>query len=86
MDAIQIRLKIRARVECHRLASLLDDRRKQQMTDSLTLFVIGAIDKFMDGQEQHGGDICDRDLRAEIRDEQIDQFWYSEAEKWKEQA
>lgn len=56
------------------------------MTDSLTLFVIGAIDKFMDGQEQHGGDICDRDLRAEIRDEQIDQFWYSEAEKWKEQA
>jgi len=50
------------------------------MAISLTQFVINSIDKFIKGQKEHGGDIRDGNkLDKEIRDEQIDLFWYSEA-------
>jgi hypothetical protein len=55
------------------------------MTRSLTVFVERAVDKYMKGQKEHGGDIRDRDLTAEILNEQIDQWWYSQAMIWKEQ-
>lgn len=57
--------------------------RRVDMVMSLAVFVHEAIDKYYKGQIEHGGDICDRDLKREIRQEQIDQFWFTEAEKWK---
>lgn len=70
-------------VESHIAADTVGAERRVQMADSLTKFVISAITKYYIGQQVHGGDICDRDLEMELRQEQIDQFWYSEAMKWR---
>jgi len=55
---------------------------KRNMAISLTNFVVAAIEKFQKGQQEHGGDIRDRDLKHEITQETIDLFWYNEAQKW----
>jgi len=53
------------------------------MAKSLAKFVERAVDKFAKGQREHGGDIRDRDLGFELYQEQLDSFWYNEAEDWK---
>jgi len=60
----------------------LDPIQVDLMSTSLALFIDSAIDKFLKGQLEHGGDIRDRDLDEEIKNEHIDLFWYNEARKW----
>lgn len=61
----------------------LEDRRLFEMRTSLVAFVVDAVDKYVAGQKEHGGDLCDRDLEKELRMERIDEFWYGEARGWK---
>lgn len=56
---------------------------KENMVISLGDFIRDSLDKYIAGQKEHGGDLRDRNLDEEIRKEQIDMFWYSEAKKWK---
>jgi len=56
--------------------------RQQQLAASLSQFCLKAITKFRVGQEEHGGDIQDRDLDEEIFNEIIDLMWYVYAKKW----
>lgn len=56
---------------------------RDRMTESLTDNTWGKIDKFIKGQTEHGGDIRDRDLDAELSKELDDAFWYNAAKKWK---
>ena len=46
------------------------------MAISLENFTVRAIDKFVAGQKEHGGDIRNRNLGIEFAQEVIDQFWY----------
>ena len=73
-------------IEAHPDSDRLPVNRKIQMANSLSNLVIMSIGKYYAGQAKHGGDICDRDLKKEIRQEQIDQFWYTEAQYWKRAA
>ena len=52
------------------------------MAESLTKFVINATYKFIRGQKEHGGDIRDKNLDQEIRQEHMDMFWYLRAQEW----
>lgn len=61
----------------------LSECRQREMRASLVAFVVDAVDKYIAGQKEHGGDLCDRDLDKELRMERIDDFWYSEARGWK---
>jgi hypothetical protein len=42
------------------------------------------VNKFIKGQQEHGGDIRDRKLDDELYQEQIDTFWYNAARYWKD--
>lgn len=42
-----------------------------------------AMLKFADGQREHGGDLRDRDVEADARQEDIDRFWYTVAARLK---
>ena len=53
-----------------------------EMSGSLTQFCEAAIEKFIKGQKEHGGNITDRDLDEEVRKELLDIFWYTSAKKW----
>jgi hypothetical protein len=55
---------------------------REFMSDSLTAFVLAAIDKFEKGQKEHGGDLRDRNHNKEILNEILDIFWYREASSW----
>jgi len=55
----------------------------EQMVLSLTSFVLDAANKFVIGQQEHGGDIRSRNLNTEIKNEIIDLFWYNGAANWK---
>jgi len=52
---------------------------RENMAFSLTRFLEHSIAKYIKGQEEHGGDIRDRDLAFEIEQEFYDTFWYNEA-------
>lgn len=54
----------------------------EHMTNSLVQFVDSAVTKFALGQRQYGGDIRDKNLKAEIYMEQLDLFWYTAAQTW----
>jgi len=47
----------------------------------LTAFVVTAAGKYARGAKEHGGSIFDRDLKAEMRQEVIDQFFYAAADE-----
>ena len=70
-------------IEQHADRDLLPGVRRVEMARALESFVRAAIDKYYQGQQAHGGDIVDRNLSVELRQEQIDQFWYLEAMKWR---
>ena len=55
---------------------------REYMATSLLIFVRNSVSKFLKGQQQHGGDIRDRDLLREMSQEHIDMFWYKEAMIW----
>ena len=57
---------------------------KQKMAESLAIFCIRAIDKFIAGQKKHGGNIIDKNLDEEIYQELLDLYWYLNAKTWKE--
>ena len=57
-------------------------RVQELMSDSLTAFVIEAVEKYEQGQVEHGGDLRDRNHREEIAAETIDLFWYTAAANW----
>ena len=56
--------------------------RIRQMSESLSDFVLTAVEKFYNGFLEHGGDLKDVDLDQEIAKEAIDIFWYNAAKKW----
>jgi hypothetical protein len=62
----------------------LSEETRTKMAMALDYFIIDAIDKFIKGQKEHGGNIEDRDLDKEIRMEMIDSFWYQQAKLWKQ--
>lgn len=62
---------------------ILSQQTRQQMASSLASFVDEAIEKFIKGQKEHGGNLADRNLDHEIRMETIDFFWYQSAKDWK---
>jgi len=49
---------------------------KRNMARSLAAFTEQSVTKFIAGQKEHGGDLRDRNLPAELSAEQIDSFWY----------
>lgn len=63
--------------------NIISPARRDQMAEALTLFCIKAVAKYYKGQLEHGGDLADRQLDAEIEAEIIDLLWYHEAKKWK---
>ena len=68
------------------LNQLLNSNEIINLSNSLSNFVINAIEKYRKGQNEHGGNLCDRNLQHEISQEIIDLFWYNEASKWKQQS
>lgn len=62
--------------------NILTDEVKENMAISLHEFVTLAIDKFIAGQNEHGGDLRDRNLINEMRKETVDHFWYNAAQTW----
>jgi len=52
------------------------------MSQSLYNFIYDSIYKYIKGQNEHKGDIRERNLKEEIINETIDIFWYSEAQNW----
>lgn len=58
---------------------ILDIETIEFMSETLATFINEAIDKFIKGQKEHGGNIKDRDLNKEINNEVIDLFWYLSA-------
>jgi hypothetical protein len=55
---------------------------RSQMSWSLVDFVANSTLKFGYGQLEHGGDIRDRNLDAEIKNELTDMFWYQSVKTW----
>lgn len=55
---------------------------KNLIANSLTRFVIDACEKYNKGQKEHGGNLWERQLQQEIRNELIDTFFYTEALAW----
>ena len=55
---------------------------RARMALSLFEFIRAATKKFIAGQQEHGGDITDRNLDEELYKEQLDMFWYGEAKTW----
>lgn len=55
---------------------LLNLTQRVIFASELENFVFLAIQKFMKGQREHGGDLSDRDLNAEIDNEIIDLVIY----------
>ena len=52
---------------------------KTWMTNKLVDFTIAAANKFIQGKEEHGGDIHEIDLISEAKKEVIDLLWYLSA-------
>ncbi len=61
----------------------LNDIKKEQLAAWLADFTTKAVSKYIKGQLEHGGNITDRDLIAEMGNEIIDQFFYLSALKQK---
>lgn len=57
---------------------------KKNMVNSYAVFIEQATAKFIRGQDEHGGDIRDRDLNKEMSAELIDLFFYGPfgAQNW----
>jgi len=64
---------------------VLDHKMKADMALSLTRFTRDAIEKFIQGQREHGhiGRLEERDLDKETYKEIIDLFFYNQAKTWK---
>lgn len=62
--------------------NIVSEEIKEHMILSLSSFVADAANKFVQGQQEHGGDIRSRNLNTEIRNETIDTFWYVSAANW----
>lgn len=78
-----IKTSIASALEMSDVKHLLTKERKEQIASSLTFFCIKAVEKYLRGQEEHGGDLADRNLDAEIEAEIIDLMFYNMATKWK---
>ena len=62
---------------------IIDIEERRLMASSLSVFVTKAVDKYFKGQKEHGGNITDKDLNAEIQNEITDLMWYNFANSWK---
>lgn len=80
-----MRIHLTQLVVLHPDSACLTTRTIFNMVDSLYNWNIDAIDKFIVGQKEHGGDLASRSLMVEIRNEQLDLFWYSAAMGWEKQ-
>ncbi len=56
---------------------------KNKMRRAIIYFIYKSIEKFIKGQEEHGGNLTERNLDEEVYNELIDLYWYNEANKWK---
>lgn len=59
----------------------LSPENQQFVIDNIESFAYRAVDKYVKGQKEHGGNLWDRDCLAESIQENIDLFWYLAAEK-----
>jgi hypothetical protein len=59
----------------------LSPENQQFVKENIDSFVYRAVDKYVKGQKEHGGNLWDRDCLAESFLENIDLFWYLAAEK-----
>ena len=82
-DKERLRIAISLMIDIRDTDQHLSESTQADMAYSLTNFVIDATDKFIKGQIEHGGELQNRDLAKEIKQEQIDLFWYTEAQNWK---
>jgi len=64
-------------------ANVLSNEQRVFLASALAKFVTHATEKFIIGQKEHGGDITDRHLVAELQRELIDAWFYSEGIKKK---
>lgn len=71
---------IQAHIRVH--APDVDPVTQGLMAKSLAEFVERAVSKYQAGAKEHGGRLVDRDLDAELRQELLDFYWYSEAKTW----
>lgn len=63
--------------------SILSDDTRLKMSAGLAVFIDLAIDKFLKGQLEHGGQLESRDLDRDMGFEIIDLMWYQLAKGWK---
>lgn len=56
---------------------VLPPDKEHRIARQLAFFVTQAIEKYINGQKEHGGDLRDRDLPLELHKEILDLFWYN---------
>ena len=85
-DLINTSLYTEIKAVVDSLASNVKPGRRIQMANALTDFVTSAIKKYAKGEEEHyDSDITTCDLKLETRNEILDLFWYTTADRqWKE--
>ncbi|HTH21274.1 MAG TPA: hypothetical protein VL854_03580 [Nitrososphaeraceae archaeon] len=64
-------------------SGIITESRKQDIVDSLETFCMASMLKYIRGQKEHGDNITSRQLDAEIYNELVDIFWYTEAKQWR---
>ena len=77
-----LRTHIRHIIRTHPEGHLLTPIVQEHMANSLSDFTLHAVNKFIEGQKEHGGDIRDRNLSKEFNKELIDLIWYWMASSW----
>jgi hypothetical protein len=70
-------------IEARDPTNVLTTQRRANLCLDLNTFVIAAIDKYVKGQKEHGGDLKDRDLLMELYAELVDSVIYLSEEKRK---
>lgn len=81
-EQIELLYSVKSLIDSFDKNKILTEEVKQNMTKSLAEFTEEATRKFIKGQQEHGGDLRDRQLELELFNEQIDFFWYSSARVW----
>jgi len=71
-------------IEMIDITDAIDTQTKENMSVSLASFIEHGVTKFIAGQREHGGNITDRNLDQELRNEITDIMWYNYAKDWKQ--
>jgi hypothetical protein len=71
-------------IRMHDPKYVLNPHVRKHLEHTMTMLVHDMTEKFIKGQLEHGGDIRDRNLKKELRNEIIDLLFYSAAQDWKD--